>query len=304
MSVAPPPAPPRTWVLPFLLLAALWGSSFLFMRLGASAFGPLATAGLRVGIAALALAPVLAMRRHRDALRGRWARVVVLGTFNSALPFALYAYAVVHVPTGIAAILNATVPLFGALIAWVWLHERPGPARCAGLAIGFAGVALLVGRGVPTDVGVAVLPVLACLGAACSYGIGASYARRMLPGLPPTASAAGSMVGATLVLALPTAVAWPARMPDPGAWAAVVALAVPCTALAYLLFFRIIARAGAGRALTVTYLIPVFALGYGVLLLGEPITGWMLGCGAVVLVGTLLASGMAGDAWSRRRTAR
>jgi len=286
----------RAWLGEFALLSALWGSSFLFMRLGAAEFGALPTAGLRVAMAALFLLPVLLLKGEWPALRQYWRVVLPAGLLNSAIPFSLFAWAVVHVPTGLASILNATVPLFGALVAWLWLGERINLLRCIGLALGFLGVALLAWYA-PTEVegGAAassIWAIGACLLAAVFYAVAASYARRYLLGIPALATAAGSQCGAALGLMVPTVLYWPANMPGVRAWAAVLALAVLCTGIAYILYFRIIARAGPSRALAVTFLAPVFAVFYGAVLLGETVTPWTLGCGVVIVCGTLLSTGL------------
>lgn len=138
--------PVSAWVGEFVLLASLWGASFLFMRMGASEFGPLPTAGLRVSLATLFLWPILLRQGHWPALRQHWRPIMLAGIVNSAIPFALFSWAVLHIATGLSSILNATVPLFGALIAWVWLGDRIGRLRWLGLALGFLGVALLAWR--------------------------------------------------------------------------------------------------------------------------------------------------------------
>ena len=284
-------------LLEFLALGALWGASFLFMRLGAADFGPLATAGLRVGIAAVALLPLLAWPGVWRDLKSRPLPILAVGVLNSAIPFALFSYAVLHISTGLTSILNATVPMTGALVAWAWLKERPGASRLLGLLIGFTGVALLVigksglGGWLRASSADALLAMGACLLATLCYGISASYTKRFLGGLHPLATTTGSLWGATLALALPMALSWPTQAPGPQAWLAVTAVAVLCTAVAYVLFFHIIAQAGPSKALTVTFLLPVFALVYGVAFLGEEVTGWMLGCGLVVLLGTALSTG-------------
>lgn len=283
------------WVGEFFLLSALWGASFMFMRLGASEFGALPTAGLRVTLATLFLFPILLHRGQWPALRQHWRRVLLAGLINSAIPFALYAWAVLHITTGLASILNATVPLFGAIIAWAWLHERIGRMRSFGLALGFLGVALLAwrapgGAGARSDL--APWAIAACLGATLCYALAASYARRYLMGVPPLATATGSQLGAALFLAIPTVWLWPERMPGLRAWAAVAAIAVLCTGIAYILYFRLIAHAGPSRALAVTFLAPVFAVFYGVALLGETVTPWMMGCGVIIVLGTLLSTGL------------
>ena len=212
---------------------------------------------------------------------------------NSALPFALFSFAVLHISTGLSSLLNATTPLFGALVAWLWLGERPGMARTLGLGLGFAGVALLVWDRAALGSGAAsTLALLACLMATLCYALAASFTRRYLAGAPPLVNAAGSQLGAALALAPLAALWWLAQMPGARAWLAVLAVGVLCTGVAYVLFFRLIARMGPARALSITFAIPVFAIGYGALLLGERVTAWMLLCGLVIAAGTALASGL------------
>ncbi len=294
-------APERDWLGEFLVLSALWGASFLFMRMGASEFGPLPTAGLRVALATLFLWPILLRQGQWPALRRHWKPILLGGIVNSAIPFALYAWAVLHITTGLSSILNATVPLFGALVAWIWLGDRIGRLRWAGLALGFLGVALLAWRA-PAAIGFksghAGWAMGACLLATTSYAVGASYARRYLVGLPPLAIATGSQLGAALALAVPALWAWPSQAPGLRAWAAIIAIAVLCTGIAYILYFRLIAHAGPSRALAVTFLAPVFAVAYGVLFLGESVTLWMVLCGGIIVGGTLLSTGLVGP---RRR---
>ncbi len=290
-------APARDWLGEFLLLSALWGASFLFMRLGASEFGPLPTAGLRVGLATVFLWPILLRQGQWPALRRHWRPILLGGVINSAIPFALYAWAVLHITTGLSSILNATVPLFGALVAWIWLGDRIGRLRWAGLALGFLGVALLAWRA-PAAIGFrsgyAGWAIVACLMATTCYAVGASYARRHLTGLPPLATATGSQLGAALALAVPALWCWPAQAPGLRAWAAIIAIAVLCTGIAYILYFRLIAHAGPSRALAVTFLAPVFAVAYGVLFLGESVTPWMAVCGIIIVCGTMLSTGLVG----------
>ena len=284
-----------TWIPEFTLLAALWGASFLFMRLGAAEFGPLPTAGLRVALATVFLWPIMLYKGQWPALRRHWRPVLLAGITNSAIPFALFSWAVLHIATGLTAILNASVPLFGALIAWMWLGDRINRLRWVGLAIGFVGVALLASRA-PAGTGFksdsAYWAIGACLLASFFYGVSASFARRYLMGVPPLATATGSQLGAALGLALPTLWLWPAQMPGPRAWGAIVAIAVLCTGIAYILYFRLIANAGPSRALAVTFITPVFAVLYGAVFLGERITPWMIGCALVIVCGTLLSTGL------------
>lgn len=284
----------------FILLAALWGASFLFMRLGAADFGPIPTAGLRVGLAALFLLPAFLVPKVWADFRRHTGSILFVGIFNSGIPFALFAFAVMHVSTGLTSILNATVPLSGAAVAWLWLGDRPSGSRLAGLAIGFAGVLMLVagrsglaiGRAGGAAQWSALLAMAAALAATLGYGFSASFTKRHLQGVHPLATATGSQIGATLALALPTWWLWPQNAPGARAWTAMGAVALFCTAIAYILFFRIIERAGPAKALTVTFLVPIFALAYGALFLGERITPWMIFCGLVIMAGTAMSAGL------------
>jgi drug/metabolite transporter (DMT)-like permease len=299
-GVASALASPRRWGADFVLLAAMWGASFLFMRISVLDFGPLPTAAVRVAIAAAFLLPIVWLRGLLPELGQHWRKTFFIGLLNSGIPFALFSFALLSISTGLSAILNATVPMFGALIAWVWLKDKLNASRVLGLVIGFAGVALLAWRATGPAAGFipgasSVAPgwaVLACLLAVVCYGVSASYTKRYLAGLPPLVTAAGSQLGATLGLALPALWLWPARMPGSAAWLALLVLGVFSTGLAYILFFRLIENAGPARALSVTFVVPVFAVLYGVLFLGESVTPWMLGCAAVIVCGTALSTGL------------
>ena len=293
MNISPAKTP---WQLEFFLLAALWGASFLFMRLANTEFGALPTVGVRVAVASLCLLPVLLWQGHGRTLLRHWKQLWVVGMLNSGIPFVCFSFALLSISSGLSSILNATVPLFGALIAWVWLRDRPSGSRMLGLAIGFLGVALLAwdkasfkpdANGLSTG-----WAILACLLACVCYGISASYTKRHLAGLPTLVTAAGSQLGAALGLALPTWWLWPARMPGHTAWAAVLAVGVFCTGLAYVLFFSLIEKVGPSRAITVTFVVPVFAVIYGVIMLGETVTPWMVFCGAIIVCGTALSANL------------
>ena len=279
-------------IIEFVALAAIWGASFLFMRLGAGEFGIVPTAGVRVAIASAVLLPLLWFSGHWPAFKRNAARILFIGLLNSALPFALFAYAVMSISTGLSAILNATVPLFGAVIAWWWLKDRLSRTRVLGLVIGFTGVLLLAIDKASFKPGGTGWAVLACLLATLCYGYAASYTKRYLTGVPALATASGSQFGATLGLAAPTLWLWPAHIPVLASWLSLLALGVVCTAVAYILYFRLIEELGPARAVTVTFLVPVFAVLYGTVLLNETLTVWMMGCGAVIVCGTALASGV------------
>ncbi len=289
-------APQKPWLIEFILLASIWGASFMFMRLGAHEFGALPTAGVRVAVAALFLLPLLLARGLGGQLVRHWKAVFLVGLFNSGIPFALYAYALLTISTGLSAVLNATVPLFGALVAWIWLKDRPHGLRILGLVIGFVGVALLASEKASFTAGTSTpasgWAVLACLLACLCYGISASYTKRYLSGLPALVTATGSQLGAALGLALPTFWLWPAKAPSASAWLALLAVGVLCTGVAYVLYFRLIENLGPARSLTVTFVIPVFAVIYGVLLLGETVSVWMLMCAVIIVCGTALSAGL------------
>ncbi len=265
------------------------------MRVSAAEFGPLALAFVRVAGASALLLPLLWWRGQGAALQRHWRPLLVVGLVNSALPFALYALAALVLSTGLMSIFNATSPLWGALIAWAWLHDRPSAGRALGLVIGFAGVAWLsAGKAElrPGASGVSpALGIAACMAATALYGLGVNYTRKAAATVPPLAVAAGSQLAASLLLAPLAIAAWPASPPGARAWGAAVLLALLCTGLAYVLYFRLIARVGPARAISVTFLIPAFAALWGFVFLGEVPTAEMLAGCAVILLGTALAVG-------------
>lgn len=283
-----------------LLLAAIWGSSFLFMRLAVPAFGPIALAFVRVAGAALVLLPLLAWRGDLRHLGRHAGALFALGLTNSGLPFLCFGFALLTLPAGLAAIFNAATPLATALIAWMWLRDPLSRPRMLGLALGFAGVlglavhkSLRSGQGLALQLdGTTALAIAACLAGTAMYGLAAAQARRYLQGVPSLALAAGTQAAAALALAGPAAATWPAQPPSVTAWASAGALAVLASGLAYILYFRLIARVGGTNAASVTFLVPVFAGAWGALLLDEPVTGAMLAGGAVILAGTALVLGL------------
>jgi drug/metabolite transporter (DMT)-like permease len=279
-------------LLDLLLLAALWGGSFLFVRAAVPAFGPFALIELRVGIAALMLLPLLALRGSIGELRRNAAPIAVVGLMNSALPFTLFAFASLTMTAGFAAILNATAPLFGALVAHIWLKDRLTRVQGLGLLIGFGGVLLLVWSRTAFAGGGSSWAVAAALCATLAYGIAANYTKRTLTGVSSLSIATGSQCTAALAL-LPLALwAWPIATPPLRTWLEVILLGVGSTGVAYLLYFRLIASVGPTRAVSVTFLVPVFGMLWGALYLGETVTlSMLLGCG-VILLGTALTLGL------------
>lgn len=270
-----------------LLLAGLWGGSFAFIRVAVPALGPLWLAFSRVMLAFLALFALALARRAVPPIRGQqWRDYLIIGAANSALPFALFCFAEQYIGAAMAAILNATSPFFAAAIAALWLKEPLTLRKLGGMAVGLAGVVLLVGWSAQASSGMLLAATLACLGAALCYGIASVYVKRRMAAVPSFAVALYSQLAAAAVLApaLPFV-----SLPGPltqVVLANTLALALASTAFAYLLYFRLIATIGPARALTVTFLIPVFGVLWGFLFLGEPVTGnTVAGC-ALILVGT------------------
>ncbi|WP_243050789.1 DMT family transporter [Dyella sp. RRB7] len=276
-----------------LLLGALWGASFLFMRMGADQFGSMALAGMRAIGAALCSLPLLASRPRMAEMRAHWRPIAVVGIANSALPFVLFSYAAQSLPAGVSAISDAIAPLLVALSGWLWFGERLDAIRASGLVIGLTGVVWLVAGTVgfghshaPTGWAMA-----ACVGANVCYAFGAHYSQRRLRGVAPLSVATGSQLAAAALLLPFTLWMWPARTPGVQAWLAMFGLAAACTSLAYVLFYRLMARIGATRSMAVLYLIPVFGVLWGLLFLHEPVTLAMAGGCTVILLGVALTTG-------------
>lgn len=271
-----------------LILAAIWGGSFLFMRVAAPAAGPVLTAELRVLIAGLVLAAWLRSAGVDLEWRRHWRQYLAIGALNSGLPFLLFSFAALHIPASYSALLNATAPLFGAAFAALWLGEPIGLRSAGGLLLGMAGVALVAAPGGGLDGPFALWSVAACLLAACCYGLAGAYMQRRSRGLDARAVAAASQLAAAalLVPVLPLN-PWPVTISLVVALN-LLALAVLSSALAYLIYYRLLAQVGATRALTVTFLIPAFGMAWGALFLGEAVTPAMLGGAALILAGTFL----------------
>lgn len=277
-----------------LSLGALWGGSFLFMRMGTGAFGALPLAGLRAIGAALCFLPLLASRVRLAEWRAHWRPIAVVGLTNSALPFVLFTFATRSLPAGFASIIDGMTPMFAALIGWLWLGQRLDAWRGAGLATGFAGVVWLAEGSLALGPG-AGAALLAGVAATALYGYAVHYTHLHLAGVTPLVVTVGSHMVAALLLLPTTLLAWPTQPPPLQAWLAAAELAVLCTALAYVLFFWVLARVGAARIMVIPYLIPAFGVLWGALLLGEPVSARMLGGCAVILLGTALTTGLIGQ---------
>lgn len=269
-----------------VLLAAIWGASFLFNRITAPVLGPVLTAELRTLIAGVALAIYFGLTGYSPEWR-RWGRqYVVVGILTSALPFLLWAYAALTLTAGLMSVLNATSPMWGAVWSVLLLRERLRTRQILGLAVGVVGVALVTQPRSGTEL---PLPaVLAALAAAFCYGLAGAYMRRWASGVPSRGMAVGTQLVAGMILIPLIPLSPPAAAPGAAIIASLLVLGLVCGAVAYLLYFRLVADIGATGALTVTYLIPVFGVLWGALFLGEALTLPMLAGGVLVLLGTVL----------------
>ncbi|KPC55118.1 DMT family transporter [Amantichitinum ursilacus] len=277
--------------LELIVLGAIWGASFLFMRVGTPEFGPLPLILVRVGVACLVLLPVMAQAAARQQVRKNWWALLVVGATNSALPFCLFAWSTLYLNAGMDAILNATTPLWGALIAYVWLKTPLTRDQSLGMLLGVTGVIILAWPTVQHGQASTLPAMLAVLLATASYGFSGHYSRRHLGDVSPYVNAWGSQFFATLLLALPALWLWPQHAPDTHAWAAVLTLGLLCTGLAYVIFFRLIRARGAAFAISVTFLIPLFGVTWGALFLAEPVGFELVIGGAVILVGIAMTTG-------------
>jgi drug/metabolite transporter (DMT)-like permease len=279
-------------IIELLVLAALWGASFLFMRIAAPVLGPVWLIEIRVLLAGLALLPLFLRLHLWGAVRQKAIPLLIVGCMNSALPFSLLAFASVSLPAGFTSLLNATTPLFGTVVAAIWYKEALTIRRMIGFILGFTGVMVLVGWKTFTATPAFFAAIAAGLMAALMYAIAAPYAKQQFSGVHPLATVTLSQLSAALFLlpALPFTV--PKTTPTPVVLLAVVALALLSSAIAYTLYFRLLQNIGSTKALTVAYLIPVFAILWGAVILNEPITASMvLGCG-LILLGTAIANNL------------
>ena len=283
------------WAL-LILLSLLWGGAFFFAKLGVTELPPLLVVFLRVSLAAITLGAVLVVLRQPLPTDWRiWLALFAMGLVNNVIPFALFFWSQTHIPSGLAAILNATTPLFGVVIAQLaGGQERLTAARVAGIALGISGVAIMLAPGLVEGIGGDTLAECACLAAAFSYGVAGVFGRRYLRDLPPLVTAAGQLMGSTAIMAPVIAFAVPepwALHASQGAIAAVIGLALISTALAYVIYFRILARAGSTNILLVTLLIPVSAILLGGLFLGERLAARHIIGMAVIALGLAAIDG-------------
>lgn len=281
-TVSLPEPATRAWMTPLELgvLGAIWGASFLFMRVAVHDFGAIPLVEVRLALGSLVLLPFLWRARAQFPAK-IWPKIVLIGAINSAVPFMLFAWAAQRAPAGIGAIANAMTVLFTALVGFLFFGEKIGARRSVALLVGFAGVVVLAsGKTAGASIGWAVA---AGAGAAFLYGIGINLVRRHLTGLPPAAVASATL-GTAALLALPFALSnWPTHDIPMKSWFSAAMLGVLCTGAAFVMYYRLIARIGASRASTVTYLVPVFGVAWAWMLLDEPLTLSMGIAGAMIL---------------------
>jgi len=290
MTSSAPPAPAPRWrdlviLAEFTLLGAIWGGSFLLMRIASPEVGATPLAFLRIALGALVLLPFLWFARRQIA--PHWWRLALIGLLNSAIPFLLFAWAASQAPAGVSAIANATTVMLTAVVAFIAFGEKIGRRQGIGLLSGFAGVVVLAG-GNAAGMNVTGAAIAGVCASAC-YAVAANLVRVYVAGLPPIAVAATTLLGATAFLALPAWWHWPQGPVGLQAWGAAAVLGVLCTGIAYAFMFRLIGKVGPSRAAMVTYLVPLFGVAWGWLILGEALTLPMAIAGALILGGVALA---------------
>ena len=279
-------------IFDLVMVAALFGGAFLFMRVAAPAFGAIPLIAVRLALAALVLVPIILARRGTREIMQHWRPITMMAFLHYALPFSLFAYALLTLTGSFTAIINASSPLFVGVIAWLWTGERLPAIRVVGLLVGFVGVVLLVWDKVHLDLDAVGIATAAAVSASFCYGLAAVLAKKHLAGVSPLAVATGSMVAGAAMLLPFAAWLWPATAPSTDAWIMAAGLGIACTSLAFVLYFRLIASVGPTKAITVTFLIPVFAVVFGAILLDEPISVSMVVGGLVILLGTGLSTGL------------
>jgi drug/metabolite transporter (DMT)-like permease len=282
----------RRHLVMLFVLAALWGASFMFIKIGDRELHPITVVGFRMALGALTLVPIVLItvgaRRTLRELRGAAGPLIVTGLLNSAIPIFAITWAETRLDSGLTAIIQASAPLFTALLALRFSQDqRVGGSRLAGLVVGFAGVALLVG-GRPTG---QIAAALAVVFAALCYAAAGLYAGRKLHAVSPLVTALGTLTAATLATLPFGLLELPTHMTGWKVTASVLTLGIAGTGLAYILYYGLISGAGASRAILITYLVPTFAVIYGAVLLGEPVTAAAVGGLALVLAGVGLGTG-------------
>lgn len=284
-----------------LALAMIWGGSFLFMRIAVPEFGTGFTAAGRIALSALVLLAFVRWQGLNLQWRQHWRAYLWIGALSAGVPFLLFAFMANYLPAGYSAVLNATVPLFAVLLGWYLQRKRPSWSKLAGVVVGLAGVVTIARFGTVTLTAATALAFVAGLSAAALYALGAAELRRLFSGTDPVVAAGGSQVGAALLLSPLLLWNTPQQLPTLAPALSLVALGLVCTAIAFVVYFRLLRDAGPERATTVTFLVPVFAQIWGALFLHEPITAATLtGLGLVLLAVMLVFEKLK---WPQRRRA-
>ncbi len=278
-------------LLSLLLLGGIWGGSFIFMRVAAPEFGIYTLVAIRTLLATAVLLPLLMMTGSIRDIKQHWLAIGLVGLANTAVPFVLFNYSSLHLEAGINAILNATAPMFGAVVAWLWLGDRLTKLVVAGLAIGFIGVAVISQQKLG-DGEITFLPILTALLASLGYGIAASMMKKWLHGVKSLVVATGSQAISSLLLAPFALATLPDTMPSAHAWLCAIALAIGGTGIAYILYFKLIADIGPAKAISVGYLVPLFGIVWGVMFLQEHLSIQTMLGGGLILLGVALTTGL------------
>lgn len=285
---------PFKYFCELLILSALWGASFLFMRTTTGEFGPVMLITLRTGIAAIALLPFFLYAKLQHQVKANWQAILFVGLTNTAIPFCLLSYSTFSLGAGYASILNATAPMFGAIVGFLWLKDNLTHIAIFGLILGFLGVVTLSfaksAQGIEQII--PWLPIVSALCATFLYGLAACYTKKHLKGVNVLAVVTGSQCFSVLCLLPVSLFFWPENNPSINSWLQVLVLGLICTAVAYILYFRLIANVGAEKAITVAYLVPVFGVIWGMLFLQEKLTFIMWVGASMVLLGVALTTGL------------
>lgn len=279
-------------LLELVVLAAIWGASFLFMRLATPDFGPVALVELRTLVAALFLLPILFAMHKAHYLWPNVGRLFIVGVSGTAIPFSLLSYATLYVTAGYASILNAATPIFSALIAWLWVREQLTLSALGGLIVGFLGVVVMSFDKQSVTAEISIIPVLAAVTATLCYGFSVNFTRHKLNHIHPLALACGSQIAASLSLIPFTLLLWPEVWPSTVAWGSGIVLGVLCTGVAFILYFRLIANVGVSRTVVVTYLIPFFGVIWGMMFIDEKVSLLMILGAGLILGGVTLTTGV------------
>ena len=289
---------PLRYILQLVLLASLWGASFLFMRVATPEFGAVALIQIRVLCASLVLLPIWWVREKDQQLPAvikNWRSLAIIGVLNSGIPFVLFAFSTLYITGGLSAILNSTAPIWGAVVGLLWFNKPVSRGIALGLTLGVIGVLVLVSGSISTPDGQPIwiaLAILAGLSASLLYGIAANLAAQYLTKTSALSVATFSLVAATLFLLPFSIAAIPDRSISLKAWGAVLAMGVLSTAVANILYFNLLSNIGSAKALTVTFLIPIFASLWGALFINEAVTASMLIGGTIILLGLAYVTGL------------